>query len=225
MQGLHTVQDVQERRESRSGLLTAAQVEERLGVDVSTIYRMAADGRLPAVKVGRQWRFRPEGVDAIVAGTGSRDVRSALDPDGTQAVLDVSAVMLGVMMVVTDMDGHPVTQVANPCPWFAEHATDPEVVAACVQEWRVLADDLDVTPRYRTGSLGFDCARAFIRSGSELVGMVLAGGIRPDGARDEPEDGLFHLDDHARQQTLDALPKVAAALSSAVPPTTPRRSA
>jgi excisionase family DNA binding protein len=213
---------MQDRGTGRAGLLTAAQVEERLGVDVSTVYRMAADGRLPAVKVGRQWRFASDGVDAIVAGTGGRSARTALDPDGTQAVIDVSASMLGVMMLVTDMDGHPVSQVANPCPWFAQRANDPGVVAACVEEWRVLADDLDVMPRFRTGRLGFDCARAFIRAGSELVGMVLVGGVAPDP---QPDDGLYHLDDHAREQALDALPKVAAALSTAVRTPTTRRSA
>ena len=37
-----------------SGLLTTQQLQELIRVDRSTIYRMAEDGRLPAVKVGRQ---------------------------------------------------------------------------------------------------------------------------------------------------------------------------
>ena len=40
-----------------STLLTAKDVQEILLVDRSTVYRMAEDGRIPAVKVGRQWRF------------------------------------------------------------------------------------------------------------------------------------------------------------------------
>ena len=39
-------------------LLTVAQVAEYLNVNEFTIYRMVADGRLPAFKVGNQWRFK-----------------------------------------------------------------------------------------------------------------------------------------------------------------------
>ena len=37
--------------------LTTQDVQALLHVDKSTVYRMAEDGRLPGVKVGRQWRF------------------------------------------------------------------------------------------------------------------------------------------------------------------------
>src|SRR3970040_519799 len=47
--------------------LTAKDIQELIRVDKSTIYRMAEDGRLPAVKVGRQWRF-PE--DAVLGWLG-----------------------------------------------------------------------------------------------------------------------------------------------------------
>ncbi|RMD52615.1 MAG: DNA-binding protein, partial [Candidatus Thermofonsia bacterium] len=46
-------------------LLTAREVQEMLNVDRSTVYRMAEDGRLPAVKVGKQWRFPREKVEAV----------------------------------------------------------------------------------------------------------------------------------------------------------------
>ena len=38
-------------------LLTLQEVAELLRVNEATVYRMARDGGLPAVKVGRQWRF------------------------------------------------------------------------------------------------------------------------------------------------------------------------
>ena len=37
--------------------LTAQEMQELISVDRSTVYRMAEDGRLPSVKVDRQWRF------------------------------------------------------------------------------------------------------------------------------------------------------------------------
>jgi len=40
-----------------SDFLTTRQLQEILHVDRTTIYRMADGGRIPAVKVGNQWRF------------------------------------------------------------------------------------------------------------------------------------------------------------------------
>jgi excisionase family DNA binding protein len=193
---------------SAETLLTTRQVEDRLHVDSSTLYRMASDGRLTAVKVGRQWRFPAGAVEALASGTSSAAVPP---PDSTvQAVLDVCASLLGVMMVATDMSGRPVSAVANPCPWFVERADDEDTLTACTREWQVMADDLDFAPRFQLGTLGFECARVFVRSGSELVGMVLVGGVAPDGT-DTP--GLYRLDDTQRAAVLDALPKVSAVLS------------
>ncbi len=207
-------------------LLTAHQVQDRLGVDASTIYRMAADGRLRAVKVGRQWRFPAEGVELLLSGSplASSGPSSTPGPPvsegrgrptalaAAQAVIDVAADLLGVMMVVTDMAGRPVSDVANPCPWFAQRAEDEGTVAACVQEWRAMADDVDFVPRFELGALGFECARALIRSGSQLVGMVLAGGVAPAGTE---TPGLYHLDEDQRRAVLATLPKVSAALTAA----------
>jgi excisionase family DNA binding protein len=197
-------------------------VQDRLQVDATTIYRMAADGRLPAVKVGRQWRFPSDGVDAVLAGGPATSAPPAaqlgnaterLDTTSVEAVLDVSAPLLGVMMVVTDMDGNPVSEVANPCPWFAEHADDEETLESCTAEWRAMADDLDFVPHFTHADLGFECARVFIRSGSELVGQVLAGGVAAEG---DDASGLYHLDETQRKAVLDALPHVSVALSKAL---------
>jgi excisionase family DNA binding protein len=212
------VQDVQVVQEPTTAVLTAVQVGGLLGIDQSTVYRMAADGRLPAVKVGRQWRFpagvvedllgRPEADTSPGATTSRREVP---DVGAAAAATTVAADLLGVMMVVTDMHGRPLTPVANPCPRVARLADDAEAVQACATEWRALADELDLRPRFRSGALGFECARAHIRTGDRLVGMVLAGGLAPEG--DEDPD-VYHLDADARAAVLAALPRVAAALST-----------
>lgn len=215
-----------------------------LHIDRSTVYRMAEDGRLPAIKVGCQWRFPADRIAALLedpprlveaAATDATDADNAesaevliLPPasggpstavdaafvQAAEAVLTVAGDLLGVMMVVTDMNGRPLTPVANPCDWFADRAGDPEVVSACSAEWQSMADDPDFAPRFRTGVLGFQCARAFIRSGTSLIGMVLAGGIAPESSS---TPGLYHLQDADRSRVLAALPRVAAALSH-VPP-------
>ncbi len=207
-----------------------------LHVDRSTVYRMAEDGRLPAIKVGRQWRFPATQIEALLNGTleasGSDPAREARPageglrngdlprpggssvtsptPEVAASVSQVAAELLGVMMVVTDMDGMPLIDVSNPCPWFAERLDDPHLLDSCTSEWQQLADDPHFAPQFHTGELGFQCARAFIRSGSELVGMVLAGGIAQEG---DGNPDLYHLDGEQRRRVLEALPRVAAALS------------
>ncbi len=45
-------------------LLTTSELQELLCVDRKTIYRMLKDGRLPATRVGGQWRFSREVIQA-----------------------------------------------------------------------------------------------------------------------------------------------------------------
>ncbi len=265
---------MQPSQESPRTLLTALEVQRLLHVDRSTVYRMAEDGRLPALRVGRSWRFPADRIAAVLDGSepgegagapapavpsdpptplhsarapGGATLVTVTDPTASasrahptaprlntpaaDAVVQVAAELLGVMMVVTDMAGHPVTDVVNPCTWFAEHSSDPKVLERCVAEWRELADLPDLTPRFAEGSNGFECARAFVRSGTTLVGMVLAGGISPSpDAAVDPD--LYHLDPAQRDHVLTALPRIAAAISSASatspatgPATVPRRPA
>jgi len=206
-------------------LLTAQQVHRMLGIDRSTVYRMAEDGRLPGLKIGRQWRFRPEQIQRLLVGVSVTDAvheapltRSAV---AAASVIEVAADLLGVMMVVADMHGVALTQVANPCEWFNSRSQDLDFAAACAAEWRLLADELDLEPRFCTGRMGFDCARAYIRSGNSLVGMVLAGGVAPPGS---DRTDLYRLQDDQRRRVLGALPQVAAVLSRAIQDCAPRPS-
>ena len=52
MQARHSVQNMQTSQGPTRPLLTALEVQELLHIDRSTVYRMAEDGRLPAIRVG-----------------------------------------------------------------------------------------------------------------------------------------------------------------------------
>jgi excisionase family DNA binding protein len=190
-------------------LLSADAVSRLLDVDTSTVYRMAGDGRLPAVKVGRQWRFPADRIARLL------DVEPLprLDAALAQPVIDVAADLLGVMMVVTDMDGRPLTTIANPCPRLRARAIDSDALAQCCAEWRSLAHDPDFAPRFQVGALGFECARALVRNGVHLVGLVVAGGVAPmTEPPSRPSDGCYVLSEEKRRLVLTTLPKVAARL-------------
>ena len=198
------MQAVQEMKEQAislpGGLLCADEVGRRLGIDVSTVYRMAADGRLNAIKVGRQWRFPTDAIPVL----GSD---SPLDPATAEAVAAVAADLLGVMVVVTDLEGRAMTQVHNPCERYLRASM--EAAEACVHEWRDLAGRSDFVPRFHREALGFECAAAFIRVGDRLVGLVIAGGVAP---LDEPAPDVYVLTKAQRSLVLDSLPRIAAAV-------------
>ena len=213
-------------------LLTAQQVQQLLHIDRSTIYRMASDGRLKSIRIGRQLRFPAGDLDLLLQGghsvpgqqsLGRPEAATGPDPAVALGAIEVAADLLGVTMIVTDMAGSPLTAVVNPCTWFEDNLGTDAGVRDCIAEWRELAADPDLSTRFRTGQHGFECARALIRSGDRLIGMVLAGGIAPEGDA-QPPDGLHHLPEAQRQAVLDALPRIAAAIGRAdahIHPTAP----
>ena len=53
-------------RRPEGRLLTVSEVADLLRINKSTVYRMAKQGRLPATRVGRQWRFRKSVLDGLL---------------------------------------------------------------------------------------------------------------------------------------------------------------
>jgi excisionase family DNA binding protein len=194
-------------------LLTTSQVQDKLRVDRTTIYRMVEDGRLPAIRVGKQWRFQedeiarwlqargstfpapmgngmtptasaalvPVSVSTAAAGTPAPAHLSEILPlTCVQLIQDAFAEMLGVMLVITDLQGRPVTQISNPCGFFVAATQKLGMAAACEQTWQGLAGSVSLEPRFIPSEIGLLCARALIRLRSELKGMVVMGGIAPE---------------------------------------------
>ncbi len=183
-------------------LLTSKDMQTLLHVDRSTIYRMAEDGRLPAIKVGKQWRFPKHQVDnwlqiQSAPATNSlpqppiEPIQNALDSllplDCVQLILDTFADSLGIMLVVTDMDGNPVTDVSHPCGLFTAISEVPNAIRKCVDNWRDMAATINLEPKFTSSHLGLLCARGMIRVGPELKGMVFIGGIAPKNWPPSPE--------------------------------------
>ncbi len=54
-------------------LLTAEDVARFTRLHVDTIREWARDGRLPAVKVAREWRFRAADIEHFVTGPSTKD--------------------------------------------------------------------------------------------------------------------------------------------------------
>jgi excisionase family DNA binding protein len=169
-------------------MLTAKDMQDLLQVDRSTIYRMAEAGQLPAVKVGKQWRFPGDMVSTWLHVQTDKDQRdlpgfinlgglpvpngnlaSILPLDCVQLIQDAFAEALGIMLVVADLDGQPITRVSNPCPLYHLLAESDGGHALCHDKWR----ELGQVPAWAAVSPGFGgllCARWCV--GNELKGMV-----------------------------------------------------
>src|SRR5512132_3339825 len=73
--------------------LTTEEVLEYLQVNLRTVYRLIKAGKIPAVRVGRQWRFRKRDIDAWLESQRSRQAprsspsRTVTPPAGRPRVL------------------------------------------------------------------------------------------------------------------------------------------
>jgi excisionase family DNA binding protein len=57
--------------------LTTEEVLEYLNVNLRTVYRLIKAGKIPAIRVGRQWRFRRRDIDAWLESQRPRSTRTA----------------------------------------------------------------------------------------------------------------------------------------------------
>ena len=65
--------------------LTTEEVLEYLQVNLRTVYRLIKAGKIPAVRVGRQWRFRRRDIDRWLDGQRPKNGRRRGRPAGGAA--------------------------------------------------------------------------------------------------------------------------------------------
>jgi excisionase family DNA binding protein len=172
--------------------LTTKELQAILHVDRTTIYRMAENGRLPAVKVGGQWRFPRQQIDGwLRQGAAASAPLTELGSMGegptgeifplecVQLIQDSFADALGVMILLTDLDGQSITRPSNPCGLFTAAEVSPVARQRCLDLWARIASDPSMTPRFVESHLGLMCARGLIRVGSEIRAMLVLGGFAP----------------------------------------------
>jgi excisionase family DNA binding protein len=186
-----------------AAFLTTRQLQDLLQVDRTTIYRMAEAGRLPGVKVGKQWRFARDQIEAWLAkqssgpqtnGTPRTETASPLDwrqvmpLECMQRIQDSFAELLGAMMVVTDGDGQPLTQPSHPCGLYLAIAGNPVLYPHCLKAWAEIARDPTLSPRFYPTFLGLLCTRGLIRIGDSIQAMLVVGGIAPPTWPPSPDE-------------------------------------
>lgn len=175
-------------------LLTTKELQVMLQIDRTTIYRMAEAKRLPAIKVGNQWRFPEDqikswlqrqttvlapGTQPLEGTNGVAAIGTLLSKEYVRFIQDSFAMAFGAMIVVTDMDGNPVADVSNPCGLFRVINQTPNAIQKYIENWSHPDATPGLEPQLIKDRLGLLGARGLVRVGTELKGMVIGGGIAP----------------------------------------------
>jgi excisionase family DNA binding protein len=82
--------------------LTTEEVLAYLQVNLRTVYRLIKAGKIPAVRVGRQWRFRKRDIDAWLDSQRQRGGRAAAAPSAAETSSPRGAADRPRILVVDD---------------------------------------------------------------------------------------------------------------------------
>jgi excisionase family DNA binding protein len=62
--------------EGFSEIMTLEETAKYLKIGKSTLYKMAREGKIPAVKIANQWRFRKEDIDKWLQEIRNKEILS-----------------------------------------------------------------------------------------------------------------------------------------------------
>jgi excisionase family DNA binding protein len=200
-------------------LLTTREVQELLKLDRTTVYRMLKDGRLSGARVGQQWRFPRQAVEALLQGASSASAVAESAPGSgpsvngavdalplhcIQAIQDVFAHLVHIGAVTTWLDGRPLTSISNPCRLFSLMQTHMAGRQQSIATWRTLASRSERRPQLTTCHAGLSYLHARIDVDGQPTAVLVAGPFRLGVAGIDTEQ-LAHAHD------LDAAEVAAAA--------------
>jgi excisionase family DNA binding protein len=164
-----------------ANLLTTKELQDLLKLDRTTIYRMLKDGRIAGIRVGGQWRFSRESVDALIGaptpleeepGPSSTD---ALPLHCIRPIQQVFAEIAQVGAFTAGPDGTPLTELSNSCSFCTLLLKSDSGRKACMASWHKLARQREKHPRFEMCHAGLEYARATIEVDGNLVALVVAG--------------------------------------------------
>jgi excisionase family DNA binding protein len=147
--------------------LTTEEVLEYLQVNLRTVYRLIKAGKIPAVRVGRQWRFRKRDIDAWLEGQRT----SAGHPGGRPA----SARPLPKRVLVVD-DEPSIRELLSKTLALAEYEVDTAADApSALDRLRAGAYDLLIADLNMPGEDGLTLVRRARQLRADLPVIIITG--------------------------------------------------
>jgi excisionase family DNA binding protein len=152
------------------GFLTTEEVLDYLQVNLRTIYRLIKAGKIPAVRVGRQWRFRKRDIDAWLESQRPRNVRAAPAPSRAPAPAAARARVL-----VVD-DEATIRDLLQKTLALAEYDVDlaPDGRTA-LERLRIIPYDLLITDLKMPGVDGLTVIREARRLKADIPVIIITG--------------------------------------------------
>ena len=153
------------------GFLTTEEVLEYLQVNLRTVYRLIKAGKIPAVRVGRQWRFRKRDIDAWLESQRPRQVR----PGATSAPKAAAAANARPRILVVD-DEAAIRDLLSKTLALAEYDVDlaPDGRHA-LERLRIIPYDLVITDLKMPGIDGLTVIREARRLKADIPVIIITG--------------------------------------------------
>jgi excisionase family DNA binding protein len=152
--------------------LTTEEVLEYLQVNLRTVYRLIKAGKIPAIRVGRQWRFRKRDIDAWLESQRPRSGRLAAAPSTAPR----SAAVAGRPRVLVVDDEATIRDLLSKTLALAEYDVDlaPDGRSA-LDRLRMIPYDLLITDLKMPGVDGLTVIREARRLKADLPVIIITG--------------------------------------------------
>ena len=152
------------------GFLTTEEVLEYLQVNQRTVYRLIKAGKIPAVRVGRQWRFRKTDIDAWLETQRPRSMRAPV-PATTRPS---AAAGRPRVLVVDDEEG--IRDLLSKTLALAEYEVDTAHDGrSALERLRLVPYDLLITDLRMPGVDGLTVIREARRLKADLPVIIITG--------------------------------------------------
>lgn len=152
--------------------LTTDEVLEYLQVNLRTVYRLIKAGKIPAIRVGRQWRFRKRDIDAWLESQRPRGGR----PLGAASSAKSAVAAGGRPRVLVVDDEATIRDLLSKTLALAEYDVDlaPDGRGA-IDRLRMIPYDLLITDLRMPGVDGLTVIREARRLKADLPVIIITG--------------------------------------------------
>ena len=151
--------------------LTTEEVLEYLQVNLRTVYRLIKAGKIPAVRVGRQWRFRKRDIDGWLETQRPRGARGAAG-----APRPAPTPMTGRPRVLIVDDESTIRDLLSKTLALAEYDVDMAADGrTALERLRVIPYDLLITDLKMPGVDGLTVIREARRLKADLPVIIITG--------------------------------------------------
>jgi excisionase family DNA binding protein len=152
--------------------LTTEEVLEYLQVNLRTVYRLIKAGKIPAIRVGRQWRFRKRDIDAWLESQRPRTGR----PVSASLPARSAAAAAGRPRVLVVDDEATIRDLLSKTLALAEYDVDlAHDGRAALDRLRMIPYDLLITDLKMPGVDGLTVIREARRLKADLPVIIITG--------------------------------------------------